>query len=207
MNLKEIISYRDVCIHCNRPMVMRIKDYPKLTISVVEDGLKIKSRHKDGVYLHFGFDGKYVRNKREYKIYQQPIIITKRCNWHPLKGYGGDPSPTITFKGTMASTLQEYFGTTLNSVKDTTCQYSFQLFGNKGIYEVNLTSEFVYWHDDIEFWHTDTYFGTNKTQVYHASYEQKLDEMMRLELPAMNLKNIKDEEQFIQKLKLYALFS
>jgi len=205
MNLQEIINYRDVCIHCGRPLVMRIENYPKLTISVTDAGLKIKSRHQNGVYLHFGFDGKYTRNKREYKIYQQPVIIHKRCNFHPLKGMGDYPLPVITMAAN--SPILANQGTTLNTVKDITCQYEFSLFGHGDIYAAGLTAEFIYWHDEIEFWHTDTYFGANKTHIYHAAFEQKLNDLMHLKLPAMNLKNIKDKDQFVNKLKLYTLFS
>lgn len=205
MNLQEILNYRDTCIHCGRPMVMGIKNYPKLTISVVESGLRIRSGHKNGVYLYFGFDGKYTRNKREYKIYQQPVTIYKRCNWHTLKGMSGYPMPTITMMNNKPVLATP--NTTLNSVKDTTCQYEFSLFGHKEIYAAGLTAEFIYVHDDLEFWHTDTYFGANKTHVFHARFEHKLDDLMHLTLPAINLKNIKDNDQFIQKLKLYTLFS
>src|SRR5260221_13012403 len=86
MNLQEILSYRERCIHCDRPLVMRIKEYPKLSITQNDGGLKIRSGHKDGVYLNFAFDGKYERNKRNYKIHAGPVFIQKHCQFHPLIG-------------------------------------------------------------------------------------------------------------------------
>jgi hypothetical protein len=214
MNLQEILSYRERCLHCARPLVMRIKEYPKLSITQNDGGLAIRSGHKDGVRLSFGFDGKYERNKRNYKIHAGPVHIQKRCQFHPLRGmHVTTPSngKIIKLKSrSVGATTMTNFGTTLDSLRDTTCQYGFTLFGDsQGNYDVNLTTDFVYWHDDKEFWHVNTYFATGFTQVYHSTYGNTMEDLLRnrLEIPAINLKSVTNAEQLLQKLKLYTLFS
>lgn len=197
MNLQEILSYRDTCIHCGRPMQMHVEGYPKLSAKVTDTGLEIKSDKQNGAYLHFGFDGKFTRNKRNYKVYSKPLVIKKYCHFHPLFSYV-TPSQIITGQSSSSS---------LNHVKDTTCQYEFIIYGNHEIYSSEMSKDFIYWHNDEQFWHANTYFISNRTDVYHATYEHKIDEILRLMLPAMNLRNVKDKDQFIQKLKLYTLFS
>jgi hypothetical protein len=181
---------------------MRVTNYPKLSITQNDGGLKIRSGHKDGVYLNFGFDGKYERNKRNYKIYAGPVYIQKRCNFHPLIGKGSIP---VILK---PRSIGIATGTTLDNMTDTSCQYEFSLFGDsQGNYGANMTAEYLYWHDDKEFWHVNTYFSPGYTMLYHASFEQKLDDVLRLKIPAANLKNVKNKDQLIEKMKLYTLFS
>ncbi len=224
MNLQEILNYRNECIHCGRPMIMKIKGYPKLTTHVSNEGLRIRSGHKNGVYLFFGYDGTYVRNKRDYEIHKRPIIIHKRCNFHPMRSDNkllgtsivNLPPGPIKLKSrstgmtTMASAIQTYYGTTLESMKDVTCQYDFMLFGDSyGNYDCKLNAEFVYHHNDEEFWHIDTYFSSNSTTLYHSRFDATVEQAVQasLKLPAMNLQNTKNIEQFLSKLRLYTLFS
>ncbi len=219
MNLQEILSYRNECIHCDRPLVMRITKYPKLSITQNDGGLKIRSGHKDGVYLNFKFDGTYERNKRDYKIHAGPVHIVKRCNFHPLIGQQATPPGNgniIKLKSrsigatTMSSALDNYFSSSINSLKTLTCQYDFSLFGDsQGNYACNMTREYLYWHDEEEFWHVNTHFGADFTQIYHSTFENTLDDVMRggLKIPAANLKGVKNKDQLIEKLKLYTLFS
>jgi len=206
MNLQEILSYRDRCIHCDRPLTMRIEKYPKLSITQNDGGLRIRSGHKDGVYLNFGFDGKYERNKRNYKIYAGPVFIQKRCNFHPLMDNAS--IPVLLKTRTVGATTMAYNGTTLDSTRNLTCQYQFTLFGDsQGNYDAKMHAEFLYWHDDDEFWHVNTWFGRDSTQLYHARYEHTIGDVMRLAIPAANLKNVKNKDQLIEKIKLYTLFS
>lgn len=219
MNLQEILNYREHCIYCERPLVMRIKEYPKLSITQNDEGIRIRSGHKNGVRLSFKFDGTYERNKRNYKIHAGPVRIIKRCNAHPLLSQQITPSGNgkiIKLKSrsvgatTMSSAINSYFGSSLNSLKTTVCQHEFHLFGDsQGNYACNMTREFLYWYDDKEFWHVDTYFGTDSSQLYHSSFENSLDDLLRggMNLPALNLKNVKNKDQLIEKLKLYTLFS
>lgn len=216
MKLQDILSYRDRCIHCDRALVMRIAKYPKLSINASDTGLKIRSGHKDGVYLNFKFDGLYERNKRDYVIHNGPVFIEKRCNFHPLRAlisYKTVPAPIILKSRsvgatTMASAISSHFGSNLDSLKDITCTHEFSLFGDsQGNYDVNLTSEFIYLNDGNEFWHVNTWFDTNKTQIYHGTFEQSIDDIMILKIPAIKLGNVKNKDQLIEKLKLYTLFS
>lgn|SRR5574337_34168 len=205
MNLQDILHYRTTCIHCQRPLVMKVDEYPKLSVEETREGLKIKSGHPQGVMLNFSFDGQYKRNKRNYKIYEKPLKIIKKCNVHPL--IGGFSIPVILKSRTVGMTVQTYQGSTLDSLKNLTCQYEFHIFGDDEGYETCLRSEFLYWRNEEEFWHINSYFKANKSQLYHGYYLEKLENMLRLGLPAANLKNVKTADDFIKKMRLYTLFS
>lgn len=188
MNLQDILSYRDHCIYCDRPLVMHITRYPKLLITQNDEGLLIKSKNANGLFLDFKFDGKYERSKRNYEIHKGPIYIKKYCHFHPL--------------------FDNYKGVSLDSIKDTTCCYIFSLFGDaQGNYSTNMEYEGIAWHDDLEFWHLNTYYSDNVTHVYHGLYSKKIDDVMHLTLPIMDLSSIKNQDQYLKKLKLYTLFS
>jgi hypothetical protein len=212
MNLQEILKYRERCIHCNRLLTMSIEQYPKLSVNETDKGLKIKSGHKDGVYLNFGFDGKYERSERNYKIYAGPILIKKSCRWHPLR----NDTSTIKLKSrtmgmtTLSAAASMYLGTTLSNMKDTVCHYSFSLFGDsQGNYDCKLLNEFIYWHDEEEFWHIDNIFDRNMSRLHHGKYDDTIDEAVKraLKLPVLSLKSCSNIKQLTEKLKLYTLFS
>lgn len=189
MNLQEILNYRNECIFCTRPLVMHISRYPKLLITQNDEGLLIKSKNKNGLFLDFKFDGKYERSKRDYEIHRRPIYIKKYCHFHPL--YVGIN-----------------VGTSINSIKDTTCHYAFTIFGDsQGNYDANMAYEGLAWHDEEEFWHVNTFHPQYKSHIYHGRYDRTIEDALHLKLPIINLSGAKNLEQYLSKLKLYALFS
>ena len=188
MSLQEILNYRNECVHCARPLVMHIDGYPKLFIEQHDDKLSIKSNKTNGVFLDYHFDGKYERNKRTYEIHKEPVYIRKYCHFHMPR-------------------LKEYKGTSINDIKEISCGYNFSLYGHDGSYEADMEYECICWHDDVEFWALDTFHSEDATEIYHGLYSKKISDMMRLELPIMNLVNVKTQEQWLNKLKLYTLFS
>lgn len=189
MNLQEILSYRNECIHCARPLVMHISRYPKLSITQNDGGLLIKSKNKNGMFLDFKFDGTFARSKRDYEIHRRPIYIKKYCHFHPL------------YSGTSV-------GTSLDTIRDITCHYAFTIFGDsRGNYASNMAYEGIAWHNEEEFWHVNTFYSEDKTDVYHGRYDKTIEDALHLRLPVMDLSGAKNLEQYLKKLRLYTLFS
>ena len=201
MNLQEILSYRDKCIHCQQPLQMRVVRYPKLSINETDEGLKIQSSHKGGIYLLFKIDGTFDRNKRDYKIHSEPVHIQKHCPIHILK-----EGPVTAIKGNPPYVRAR--DTTLDNLRELTCQYEFFLFGDdKGNYVTSLHTEFLHYNTSKAFWHLNTWFGIKTTRIYSGGFHQKMTEMLQLKLPAMNAKSVQNPEQLISKIKMYTLFS
>lgn len=202
MNLQEILSYRDKCIICDRPLVMKVSRYPKLSIDVTDDGLKIKSAHPNGVYLFFKYDGTFDIGKRNYKVYNGPIHIIKRCMFHPQK------SGPVTILKSRSLGLSTGTGTTMDNLKDLTCQYEFFLFGDaEGNYSGDLHTEWLYYHDEESFWQVNTWFGSDKTHIYSAKFLDRFSDMLQLKVPATNMRGVQTIQQLIGKIKMYTLFS
>lgn len=202
MNLLEAIHHRDDCVICGKPMKIKLINSTyrnKLTINVTDEGLKIRSGHKDGVYLNFKFDGSYERNKRNYKIYTSPVFIEKMCNLHPH----GSEQPIIR-KVRSPVTV----GSTIDNLKELSCHFSFTLFGDSsGQYDVSLHTEKIHYFNHEEFWHVNVWYNSDHTAIHNAKFDDKLEKMLTLRLPAVDLKNVKNIEQLIDKVKLYTLFS
>src|SRR5580692_2706581 len=80
MDLKSILDYRDKCLFCQKDLVFYNSAHPKLQFYIGDKGFRISSGHfKSGVLMLFNFNGAYQRNKRDYKIYNSPLIINRRC--------------------------------------------------------------------------------------------------------------------------------
>lgn len=189
MNLKDILEYRENCVHCDRPLVMHIDGYPKLSIEKTDKGLSIKSDKPNGVFLNFNYDGSYERNKRTYEIHKRVIYVRKYCHFHMPH-------------------LKEFVGTSINDIKEKSCCVYFTVQGSAdGTYTANMEYEGICWHDDVEFWALDTFYWDDVTHIYRGEYLKKISDMLHLKLPIMNLSNVKTQEQWLNKLKLYALFS
>lgn len=158
----------------------------KLLVEVDDSGVKIRSVHKEGVNLSFGFDGKYERNKRSYVIYSKPINFIKSCPDH-------NDDSTIT---------------SIKTSNKLACKYSFFAAGNcEGTYDIDMHSEAIHYHDNEAFWHVNTFFQSEQSLIYHARFKDKIDQTICLSVPTINLSNIKNKEQFLNKIKLYSLFS
>ena len=198
MNLQEILDYRDKCIHCQQPLQMRVCGYPKLSINMTDEGLKIQSGRKRGIYLFFKNDGTFeIKNKNHSELVQ----IQKYCPTHILK-----EGPITVIKGKPPYIRAR--DTTLDNLRELACQYEFFLFGDsEGNYVSSLHSEFLHYNTPEAFWHLNTWFRTNTTRIYSGNFQQRIHEMLQLKLPATNAKNIQNSEQLITKIKMYTLFS
>ena len=188
MNLQDILNYRETCVHCGRQLIMHIDDYPKLFIEQEKDKLSIKSNKPNGVFLNFNFDGTYERNKRTYEIHKRELYIRKYCHFHMPH-------------------LKEFIGTSIDDIKDISCGYNFTLQSSNGTYTANMDYEGIAWHNDVEFWALDTFHAEDASHIYHGLYAKTIADALHLHLPVMNLSAVKTEEQFLNKMRLYALFS
>lgn len=201
MNLKEILDYRSDCLICSRPLKFRIKKYPKLSIDQTDEGLRIQSSHKNGVYLLLKYDGTYDRNKRNYKIYSNPIFIEKICPHHMR----GEPDTVMTtYRGGSVNAVD----TSLGNLRELAYSYMFTTMCVSGEkYDAHLHQEVAHYNDYEAFWHVNTRFYAQMSSIFHAEWGQKINEVMHLNLPAIDLKNVRNTEQMISKIKLYTLFS
>lgn len=189
MNLQDILNYRDVCIHCERPLIMHIDRYPKLIIECHNNDLVIKSKNPGGLFFEFHPDGTFERSKRNYEIHKSPILIHKYCHFHcPLWG--------------------EYKGKTIDDIKHKSCYYGFDItMNNQGVYISEMVKETIDWHSDTEFWALDTFYDEQISYIYHGLFSKTIGDMLQLKLPIVNFSGAKTEEQYLNKMKLYALFS
>ncbi len=201
MNLKEILDYRTDCLICTRPLKFRIKKYPKLSITQSDEGLKIQSEHKNGAYLLLKHDGTYERNKRNYKLYSNPIFIEKVCPYHMR----GEPATLFTgYRGGSDGMLD----TSLGNLKELAYSYMFTtLCVSDDKYDAHLHQEVTHYNDYEAFWHINTRFYAKMSSVYHAEWSKKISEVMHLNLPSIDLKNVHNIDQMLSKIKLYTLFS
>lgn len=219
MDLQSILSHRTNCLICGSEMKLHAPEYPRLVFYVDEKGMKINSSHtKHGIRMFFGFDGKYTRTKQNYKIYREPISITKQCdtclsgNSHTVE-FTNTPR-NIRLKGrtpswsTMSSVRQQLF-TSINNMKSKDCAYRFQIMGDaEGNYDGALNYEVVRHYDDDRFWHMDTSFVTGNSILHHGSFNGTLEDIMTLHIPAvMNITNMQNIDQFLSKFKMYMLMS
>lgn len=218
MNLQEILNYRHKCIICQRDMILKYTGIPKLKVSNTVKGLRISSGHKHGIKFLLNNDGTYTRGERWYDIYDScMLLLTKSC---PICYSTTLPqaSAPVFIKGrsvgattSMASAINSYLqssGIFFDSIKKQSCFYSFiiDMDGNHN-YETKLVAECVKYCDDSQFWHTNTNFNDGTTTLYNAEFTDKIEDMLFLTLPAVNMTNIKSADQFLSKIKLYTIFS
>jgi hypothetical protein len=175
---------------------MRIASHPKLLITQNDEGLRIHSKHPNGVYLNYNYDGKFERNKRDYKIHQEPVTIYKGCPFHSIKN------------GPISIISSAVGGTEIRTLKNLNCQYAFTLIqDHNGGFTSHLITEFLFYFNDEEFIHVNTWFHFDETRIYKAKFYSKIDEMLVLDLPATNMKAAQTIEQLVDKVKLFTLFS
>jgi len=209
MNLQEALDYRSKCIICQRDLVLKGSNESIVTLST--EGLRVR----EGSNYLFKYDGTYDRGK----FYKKPALIKVQC---PVCISDVMPAKAIKIKGrsagmtTMSAAISKFFEedymgarTTLDDLKKQGYCYKFECaVDNAGKYEVKLLSEYIRYCNKEEFWHLNTNFNDDsKTDLHHGRYENTLNGMLTLHLPAVNTSNIKTKEQFISKFKLYTLFS
>lgn len=202
MDLKEILSYRSKCLICQTDMEMKSLDLAGVRLFEAEDGLEVKTGHKDIAVL-FNYSGVYHKMKKWNTLYAQPLSVLKEC---PIC------IPDIEIRGEKKKIRlksRSLGATTLMHLRDLRCAYTFNIFGDsEGNYAVNLNWEDIKFNDGHNFYHINTKFEDNRTELLSGNFQNdSIDSMFRLGVPAVNTSKIQDREQLINKLKLYNLFS
>ena len=168
----------------------------------------MRSGHVKGIYMFYGYDGTYEVSKKKYStVYDQPIIMTKTCPTHHVSSIRDQiflKKSIVIPKGQIGSSLIDY---ALDELKTKCCQYSFTLNGDANLnYTIEMAAEHVRYCDDEMFCHVATDFG-RETSVLRASFHDRIDDILRLRVPPMNLAATTNPEQFLSKIQLYTTFS
>ncbi len=209
MNLQEAIGYRTKCIICQKDMIFTIDGYPNLSITLHDNGLRIRSGHKNGIWMFFNFDGSWRRNRRHYKIYSKSLVVTRRCpDCYNKQSYqppmilkARSHGPTIVFA------LFDRF-TSLNNATTFNCSYEFIISKiNKKRYEAKLSTEIIRYCDRQAFYHLVNDFTVKGAQLIRGNFVDALDNILFLKLPLITTGSIQNTEQLLNKFKLLALFS
>lgn len=215
MELKDILHYRETCLFCQGPMNYHCTEYPNLGYQVTDDFFQINSPFKNtGVIATFYFDGKFARCKRNLKLFKKPIVITKVCD----ACLSESKSPVNTkliknSKGHMSHlsprNMSNDFFTAINNLMAKECAYKFQLMGDaQGNYAPILVGETTRYFNDKSFWHIDTSFLTKVSVMHHGNWDDTLDQVLSLRITTpINVGNVPNAEQFVQKFKTYVMMS
>jgi hypothetical protein len=219
MDLQQILSHRDYCILCQKKLIYFIPQYPKLKFHTDEKGFHIRSDSKSGIAIDLNYDGTYHRNKRNYKIYKEPITIIKGCqecyqiSQTPPKDKSGkliSRPIAMTSIAMKPTTLPMSFHTSLGNIKSKECAYAFSFYfmGDNSSYNIHLQYDVIRHYDEEEFYHLDTSYFTKTSTMHHASFEKTLDQIFTLRLPnIVNLSNVKTTDQYLNKCRTIMTFS
>lgn len=200
MNLDEVLNYRSRCLVCGRKMELKALDLAGVRLQRTNTGLMIETGLV-GLAVHFKFDGTYEKMKHWNPLYVKPMNILKECPECLPEDLVGRNNP-IVYKPRSAGF------TTLARFKEKRCAYTFNLFGDsEGNFDSNLDWEDVKFFQDDKFYQLKTNFPDDNTEILSGSATDGFDGLLRMSLPAINIKNVGTTEQFIDKMKLFNLFS
>jgi hypothetical protein len=220
MNLKEILHRRDICIFCQSPLTYYCVNYPNLSYQVTENYFRISSPFKNtGVLITFEFDGKYTKCKRNLELFKENIEIIKSCVPCISKSNGNNADTKLvktalsemTQLRPLSKRINTEYHTALNNLMFKQCAYKFQImdtYAAKDTYASVLTYEITRYYDEHSFWHLDTSFVTNSSVICYGNWNDTLDQVLNLKMPyPVNVVNVKNTEQFLQKCKTLILMS
>jgi hypothetical protein len=203
VNLKEALDYRNKCFICQTDMEIKSPDLAGVNMYVKENGLFVSAQHNE-YSVHFKYDGTYKKMKKWNSLYAKPLLVLKECPiCYPFIKSNGKKVKVKYKSRTLGIT-------TLSQLKDFSCTYSFELFGDdRGNFDTIMDSETIRFHDDINFYHLDTSFKDNVTTTFLSGplNATEIKELFQLTIPGVNLSKINDKESLINKLKLYNVFS
>jgi len=218
MNLKEVFTYRDKCLICNKELKVFINDYPQLILSLHENGIKISSSHNKGILILFNFDGTFETGRRKYGVYKDTLNIIKGCTncnycvnqlpeYNNAINFGG----TIKFK-TRGIGYSSYFSAienNLTNLKNKHYYYSFNIApdSTNKTYAVSAYRESIKFNDNISFWTIENSQTLKTSYITHGKFSDTIEQILNLELPIMNLSNIQTTDQLISKIKTYITMS
>lgn len=202
MNLQQVLNYHNNCIICQAEMEIKSPDLAGVRLTVTEDGLEVKTGHKD-INVFFNYDGTYHKMKRWNALYAKPLQVLKEC-----------PScvPEIEVDGKKVRIQykpRSVGATTLLQSKDLHFAYTFSLFGDDdGYFDANLDWEDVKFYNKHNFYHINTKFSEKRTWLLHGVNEKDGEANVNsISFPAIFTTNVNDISQLLNKLKLYNVFS
>jgi hypothetical protein len=192
MNLQQILSHRNTCFICQSKLIYFNNSYPKLVYTTDAKGFHIHSRHKQGIAMHFNFDGSFSFGEREYKIYREATIsIIKQCP--------NCREPGNAFPG---------YHTTLSNIKKKEYAYHISLIPKGNTHRSVLGWEAARYHDDQQFFHVDTYHPSYHSELRHATFDKKIEDIFTVSLTSpINLSNINTIDEFTNKCRTVINFS
>ena len=218
MNLQELLNYRTKCMICQRSMIVCSAELGGLSLSINSKGLhiRLKDQPKGRVYANFRFDGTYELGDRFWSIYAKPFIVCKTCpvcNYDVNMQTTTSPSNIVPNLSSSNMTLAATSHTpsvfsSIDNLKKKICFYSFALnINDDNTYNSWLFREFAGFSEGGAFYHINTDFTTGASKIFHAKFNQKLEDLLDLSVPAINLTGTYDKLQMIKKIKMYSIFS
>lgn len=226
MNLQEVLNYRSHCLLCNRKLEIKSLDLAGVSLIRTNDGLHAELVSKDKNYsVYFKNDGTYERMKRWNNMYVKPLAVLRECpkcipkvdlvEDVTVTGIPKSPPPILlkarsTGMTTISKALSQYLvATTLDSLKDLRCAYTFELFGDsQGNFESTLNWEDIRFCTKTDFYHIKTNFKEGKTWIKSGNFKKDtIETIVSMDVPAVNASNIVSKEKLVEKIRLYNLFS
>lgn len=199
MDLQHLLNYREKCIICQSDLVLNFKGDFSLKIKNTEKGLRVYSNYSGGINYLFKKDGTYSRSRKFYRFYNKPLTIHKSCVNCYLLDKSNPP-------------LDEQEGTTLFNTKQN--RYSYAIIIDCDLkskqYVAKLLSEKIKFANDEEFMHLDTNYTrpyNDMTNLCRGKFSDTIGSIMTLNLPAIDISNISNLDQYIAKYNIYTLFS
>ncbi len=223
MNLQEVLTYRSQCLICDRKLETKSLDLAGISLTRTNEGLLAELFSKDKNYsVYFKNDGTYERMKRWNNVYVKPLAILRECPKCIPKidivedkvTLSAPQPPHILLKSrsvgaTTTTGAALLMATTLNSLKDLRCAYTFELFGDsEGNFESTLNWEDIRFCTKTDFYHIKTNFKEGKTWIKSGNFKKDtIETIVSMDVPAVKTTNITTKEKLVEKLKLYNLFS
>lgn len=200
MNLDDVLNYRNRCLICNQQMELKALDLAGVRLQRTNAGLMLETSLV-GQAVHFNYDGTYKKMKHWNSLYVKPLNLLKECPTCLPEDLLARNNP-IVYKSRSVG------ATTLARFKEKRCAYTFNLFGDsEGNFDSNLEWEDIKFFQEDKFYQMKTQFSDDSSEILMGSNAYGFDGLMRLSLPAIHIKNIGSAEEFIDKIKLFNLFS
>lgn len=204
MNLEQALNYHKTCIICQKEMEIKSPDLVGVHLTSNEDGLEVKTGHKD-IAVFFCYNGTYHKMKKWNPLYAKPLQVMVEC---PVC------VPTIELEGTKVRVEYKSRGigaTTLAHSKDLHFAYQFSLFGDDdGSFKASLDWEDIKFFNKRNFYHINTKFESSYTFFLHGRQDaNRLGgyDVDSMRLPSITTGGVSSIDQLLNKLKLYNVFS
>lgn len=200
-NLKELLSYRKKCLIHGKPLRPVLPSGLKFHLSKGQLSLSIlRGQKKDSVLcnLTFNADGTYSCTKDCFKYIDNSVYFYMVC----------DDCQLVSIEENRALT-------SLGNIRDVQYFYTFNLTANpkSDKYDSELGKEEIKYCTDNKFYHTVVNLK-DKSAVCEMgrcagpdTLHEIWESLLVVKVPQLNMEKIKKLEQYLDKMKLYAVFS